>query len=119
MTVPGWGRAAPQAARFTSPTARERIREKMMKRCRHCGQQKPASEFRRNSRCRDGLSSWCSECHRQAVRDWRLRNREAEKARQRERYQARVDEERRSAGEEYRAFLERQWTAARTLERPG
>jgi hypothetical protein len=48
-----------------------------MKICRHCGKRKKSGEFRRNSRMKDGLSSWCSDCHREATRRWRAENREA------------------------------------------
>jgi hypothetical protein len=37
-----------------------------------------AEEFKPNARCRDGLSSGCLECHRQATREWRSRNRDEE-----------------------------------------
>jgi hypothetical protein len=50
----------------------------MTKRCRKCGEDKPCPEFRSNPRCRDGLSSWCAECHNEATRLWRKRRREAE-----------------------------------------
>jgi hypothetical protein len=58
----------------------EKKREKCddMKKCRHCGQVKRTQEFRRNARCRDGLSSWCADCHVQATRAYRQRRREAE-----------------------------------------
>jgi hypothetical protein len=46
------------------------------KTCCHCGTDKPASDFPRNHRMRDGLSSWCRACHNGAVR----RHREAKKA---------------------------------------
>ena len=49
-----------------------------MKRCRKCGQVKRSQEFRRNARCRDGLSSWCADCHVEATRAYRQRRREAE-----------------------------------------
>jgi hypothetical protein len=39
---------------------------------------KRSQEFRRNARCRDGLSSWCAECHTAATRAYRQRRREAE-----------------------------------------
>jgi hypothetical protein len=45
----------------------------MEKRCRHCGVTKDAAEFPSNRRVRDGLSSWCSECHNEASRRSRLR----------------------------------------------
>ena len=38
--------------------------------CRRCGQEKPGTEFRRNRRVSDGLSSWCSLCHNEATRSW-------------------------------------------------
>ena len=31
-------------------------------------EQEGISEFRSNPRCRDGLSSWCAECHNEATR---------------------------------------------------
>jgi hypothetical protein len=82
-----------------------------LKVCKHCGLRKPAGEFRKNPRCRDGLSSWCAACHRSAVRDWRSRNRERENARNRERYRAKRDEELRLEREAYLAGLRRQWDA--------
>src|SRR4051794_35457213 len=38
-----------------------------MKRCRKCDEHKPATDFRLNAKMRDGLDSWCRECHRKAV----------------------------------------------------
>ena len=32
------------------------------KKCSHCNQEKPASEFSRSSYQRTGLRSWCKEC---------------------------------------------------------
>src|SRR4029079_19389181 len=42
------------------------------------GQVKRFQEFRRNARCRDGLSSWCADCHVEPTRAYRQRRREAE-----------------------------------------
>jgi hypothetical protein len=53
------------------------------KTCRKCDKTKPTSEFRRNPPCRDGLSSWCAECHREATRRWRAEHREEINARRR------------------------------------
>ena len=39
-----------------------------MKTCRKCGKE--------NGRMRDGLSSWCAACHREATRRWRADHRE-------------------------------------------
>ena len=64
----------------TVPARREKYREKETKGCRKCGQLKPVSEFRRNPRCRDGLSSWCSECHNAASQQWRARKRAEKEA---------------------------------------
>jgi hypothetical protein len=44
----------------------------MTKTCRKCRKGKEASEFRRNPRMKDGLSSWCAECHNAANRRSRL-----------------------------------------------
>ena len=60
----------------------------MTKSCRKCGNEKECSEFRSNPRCRDGLSSWCAECHNEATRQWRRRKWEAEEAEARARRQA-------------------------------
>ena len=49
-----------------------------VKRCRNCGEVKRSQEFRRDTRCRDGLSSCCAECHVEATRAYRQRRREAE-----------------------------------------
>ena len=61
--------------------------ENVTKECRKCGRVKPSVEFRRNARCRDGLSSWCAECHNAATRVYRARLR-AEKAEERRRFWA-------------------------------
>ena len=36
--------------------------EQKTKRCAHCGQEKPVTEFYKDSHTRDGLQSWCKEC---------------------------------------------------------
>jgi hypothetical protein len=53
---------------ITGPQLAAKKTGRNMKRCRHCGTEEPASEFRRNARCRDGLSSWCALCHTAATR---------------------------------------------------
>jgi hypothetical protein len=45
-----------------------------VKRCSECGKTGPLDAFPPNSRTRNGLSSWCRECHNEAVREWRERN---------------------------------------------
>lgn len=40
------------------------------KRCRHCQTVKPGTDFPAMVKCRDGLSSWCRECHRAAARNY-------------------------------------------------
>jgi len=57
--------------------------EKVCAKCRRWGE--PA-DFPPSPMQSSGLSSWCRECHREAVRDWRRRNRERENARRREAY---------------------------------
>lgn len=44
-----------------------------MKLCTRCRTRKPPADFRTNSRCRDGLSSWCRACHNAATREYRAR----------------------------------------------
>lgn len=43
--------------------------------CRRCSTEKPAVEFRFDPRYRDGLASWCKECHRQRNSVWARENR--------------------------------------------
>jgi hypothetical protein len=51
-----------------------------MKACCKCGLEKPEAEFPANRGSKDGLSSWCKECHLTAVRESRARA--AERARE-------------------------------------
>lgn len=44
------------------------------KRCSRCGEVGLSDRFPSNPRTRDGLSSWCRECHNAAVRAWRDRH---------------------------------------------
>ena len=60
-----------------------RDREKVCAKCHRWGE---LADFPSNGRASTGRSSWCRECHRNAVRDWRRRNRESENARRREAY---------------------------------
>ena len=48
------------------------MREKI---CRRCQTAKPATEFRVDPRYRDGLSSWCCQCHRERNSTWAKENR--------------------------------------------
>ena len=41
------------------------------KTCTKCGARKPISKFAKNRTTKDGLSSWCRECHIIANRAWR------------------------------------------------
>jgi hypothetical protein len=34
--------------------------------CTHCGETKPEAEFPANPRKKNGLSSWCRDCHNEA-----------------------------------------------------
>jgi len=53
--------------------------------CSACRKWHPLGDFPRSSVQSSGLSSWCKEAHREAVRAWRRRNRERENARRRAR----------------------------------
>jgi len=48
--------------------------------CAKCRGWAMLADFPSNGRASTGRSSWCRECHRNAVRDWRARNRERENA---------------------------------------
>jgi hypothetical protein len=41
------------------------------KRCTKCGDDQPFDEYPPNKKTKDGLSSWCRDCHREASRQWR------------------------------------------------
>lgn len=38
------------------------VNEEKTKKCAHCGQVKPVTEFYKDSHTRDGLQSWCKQC---------------------------------------------------------
>ncbi len=59
---------------YNAQTARNG--EKVCAKCRRWGQLTDFPAGKASS----GRSSWCRECHREAVRDWRRRNRERENA---------------------------------------
>lgn len=48
--------------------------------CAQCGETKPASDFYKDKRRRDGLGSYCKPCHLTHVKSWKERNREANNA---------------------------------------
>jgi hypothetical protein len=47
-----------------------------MKRCSKCGQIKQETEFVKSKKSKDGLASYCKECHNRWARAWRSKNRE-------------------------------------------
>jgi hypothetical protein len=66
-------------AHTPTPGLRERNGEtvgRSTKTCRHCGEAKDASAFRRHPRIRDALSSWCTDRHNAATWRWRVRQRQ-------------------------------------------
>lgn len=42
----------------------------MSKVCTKCKTEQPFSEFSKKKKYKDGLSSWCKECHREYDRNW-------------------------------------------------
>ena len=44
--------------------------------CPSCKQWLTVKDFRPNPDLRHGIDSWCRECHKNAMREWRARNRE-------------------------------------------
>lgn len=45
----------------TTPTAADN-QPIATKKCSHCGETKPITEFNKNSKTKDGLKSWCRQC---------------------------------------------------------
>jgi hypothetical protein len=72
--------------KFTYNAQTPRDGEKVCARCRRWG---ALASFPPDGRQGSGRSSWCRACHRQAVRDWRARNRDRNNARRREAYRLR------------------------------
>jgi predicted nucleic acid-binding Zn ribbon protein len=66
--------------------ARERQRMEGEKFCSKCGDLLPLEKFPRNRGMHLGVSSRCRECHREATRDWRERNRDEINAERRAEY---------------------------------
>jgi superfamily II helicase len=48
--------------KFTVALQEQQQRENQTKVCRHCGQEKPISEFYPSKKTKDGHDSWCKEC---------------------------------------------------------
>jgi hypothetical protein len=79
----GGGRMSPRSKSLHRPLAR---REKTSvkkdfpqhlpqnRRCPRCERRKPLDAFPPNRKRRDGRSSWCRECHNEAVQRWRAEN---------------------------------------------
>ena len=51
-------------------TKRNFAKQKVMKLCVRCGQTRPTTDFSRNSKTKDKLSSWCKECHSNHAVAW-------------------------------------------------
>lgn len=60
------------------PPTTKTAMETATKICKHCGVEKPLSEFHRVSRNKDGINDWCKDC----VNEYQ-RKREAEKRKKR------------------------------------
>ena len=54
------------------------------KTCTKCGQEKPLSEFGKDGGHKDGFSYWCFQCWRKYHAEYRDKNREKIKARNKE-----------------------------------
>ena len=52
----------------------------ILKRCPHCGVEKPLTDFNADRSRRSGLANWCRPCHRARVRAHHLRTRHADPA---------------------------------------
>lgn len=58
--------------------------------CTRCGLPRPAGDFHRHPKMRDGLSSWCRACQVENNRKWRADNRDAINAARRVRHEPRA-----------------------------
>ncbi|KKM60162.1 hypothetical protein LCGC14_1544630 [marine sediment metagenome] len=58
----------------------------MTKLCRKCKVQHRSDNFYPNKGCRDGLDSYCKQCHNALARDWERRNKKKINKRRREKY---------------------------------
>lgn len=98
------------------------IAQTTVKRCNKCGEVKPSSDFRRNSKRKDGLSSTCKTCAKQydaeyrhkngeflsqAKRQWRHDNRDRVRENKRRYYQSNIERER-----EARRLNQQRYTAS-------
>ena len=54
--------------------------EEGLKRCSKCGQVKPIGDFYRNKRAKDGLISYCKQCHKEYQAEWSTNHKENVKA---------------------------------------
>jgi len=54
--------------------------QELMKRCARCGKIKPASQFSKNRKSKDGLQRWCKECKRIVDMEYRKRKKAAKEA---------------------------------------
>jgi hypothetical protein len=72
-------------ARKSEKEALERQMTENAARCVKCRAVLALEDFPVHKASRSGRSSWCRECHRAAVRDWRDRNRNEENRRRRAR----------------------------------
>jgi hypothetical protein len=58
----------------TDLSEEEEAMKSEQKHCTKCRHFKPKSEFYRNPRTTDGLSSYCKDCQKKAVKSWRVSN---------------------------------------------
>jgi 5-methylcytosine-specific restriction enzyme A len=74
--------------KLSSESGRVVIPRRTHKHCSHCGEWLPLEAFRLNKRMKDGRSSWCAACQREATRQWREGRREELNRARREAYPA-------------------------------
>lgn len=78
-----------------------------MKTCAKCKREQAESEFCKDKRSKDGLRSWCKSCKREALNEWRDKNREHVRELDRKYYAADPEKQRAEARTAYQNDPER------------
>lgn len=98
---------AANAASLTKNRDRANVETPASKRCARCGVTRPAADFYRDRRRRDGLYANCKFCHGKVTTGWKKRNPDAVRAIARRAYGKNAEQRRASARATYWGDVER------------